>query len=430
MTDIVLTLFPDNNKDVLFPAPFILKSCVENNGFECKVFDWGKESYNTLNKSIFVNENFTDKIKFNQMWNDYFKDLSLKWIDEIKRVKPKWFGCSYISIENYFIINKFLELLKEQCPKILTILGGNYFIEELEFGNVDYFIRGPGEVALVELLKGNYFYAGINGIPPERIDVNNTPPADYSDVKQLSKFYKCLSSYTSKGCINKCKYCSEEMLSHIYLSRKAENIVEEMVSMSQTMKKRIFQFGDCLMNGHHKNFLKLIDLLKGKNLKWSGFYLLNDKMEELNYKDASESGLFKVKFGVETGSDRVRKDMGKSFNNETIYKNCEYFSKYNIRMDFCLIVGWVNETEEEFQETLLLIKYLSKYKKTIFINIQELGIHKNIRIYKSPELKMDNNNVWYTKNSTLQIRKDRLKQAFDLCEYYNIPTNKQLQLKG
>jgi len=71
-----------------------------------------------------------------------------------------------------------------------------------------------------------------------------------------------------------------------------------------------------------------------------------------------EAGCFFVSIGVESGSEKVREDMKKQFDNDALDFTFRTCAKHEIEMAWLLLVGYPTETEEDFQETLnLLDKY-------------------------------------------------------------------------
>ena len=65
------------------------------------------------------------------------------------------------------------------------ILGAQGFAKQLiADGLADYYIKSEGERAIVELLKGNFNYPGINSDTFEQIvDLDALPIPDYSDYE-------------------------------------------------------------------------------------------------------------------------------------------------------------------------------------------------------------------------------------------------------
>ena len=87
------------------------------------------------------------------------------------------------------------------------------FAEELYARRIiDAYIKGDGEESLVELLKGNLDYAGINGEQPTQIkNLDTLAFPDYSDY-ELSfytnkKGLQALPITGSRGCVRNCTFC-------------------------------------------------------------------------------------------------------------------------------------------------------------------------------------------------------------------------------
>lgn len=93
-------------------------------------------------------------------------------------------------------------------------------------------------------------------------NLDTLPFADYSDF-ELEKYpFRQLPVSTSRGCVNRCTFCSEAVGWKKYRFRSAENVFEEM--KFQTLKHPYidhFFFNDSLINGNIKELDKLCDFL-------------------------------------------------------------------------------------------------------------------------------------------------------------------------
>ena len=89
-----------------------------------------------------------------------------------------------------------------------VIYGGSGVYKGWPYG--DYIVV-DGEVALLEYLRGNKFYPGINGRDPEEIvDLTSLPVPDYSDLLYPEFYetsYKSVSATGSRGCVRSCTFC-------------------------------------------------------------------------------------------------------------------------------------------------------------------------------------------------------------------------------
>jgi radical SAM superfamily enzyme YgiQ (UPF0313 family) len=74
-----------------------------------------------------------------------------------------------------------------------------------------------------------------------------------------------------------------------------------------------------------------------------------------------ESGIVGAWIGVQSGSERVRKEVFKRYHsNKSIIKQAEIFKKYDINVRYDFIFDNPFETEEEHKETLDLMRNLPR----------------------------------------------------------------------
>jgi radical SAM superfamily enzyme YgiQ (UPF0313 family) len=98
-----------------------------------------------------------------------------------------------------------------------------------------------------------------------------------------------------------------------------------------------------------------------RKIRYQGYAIFRgkDQMPEDDFRLAADAGCVKWVVGVESGSERIRNHMGKKFSNSDLDWSIEMLVKYDIDQVWLLMVGYPSETDEDFQETLNLLR---KYK--------------------------------------------------------------------
>jgi radical SAM superfamily enzyme len=86
-----------------------------------------------------------------------------------------------------------------------------------------------------------------------------------------------------------------------------------------------------------------------------------NQWQEQDWELISRGGADTLLIGVETGSDRVRKEMAKGFNSADLDFTVQMASRYKIKLYFLMIVGFPSETREDFEETLALLRKYQRY---------------------------------------------------------------------
>jgi hypothetical protein len=188
-------------------------------------------------------------------------------------------------------------------------------------------------------------------------------------------------------------------------------------------------------------------------MHWASYFILRpeSQMPEEQWKLTAESGAVRLNIGIETFVEKNRYHLKKKFSNKDIEYGLAMSKKYNIDLNFLILVGYPTETEEDHQETLQWLKEYSHYANNpikslsvggtvailpgtwLYRNQQSLGI-----VWKQGQSTITGgkNHLWYiesTKNN-YETRLGRLddiikvgkKHGFNV-KYANIDPQKELE---
>ena len=192
-------------------------------------------------------------------------------------------GFSVVDPKERFTI-EMIKRIREKAPDTKILLGGPavstpeqraIFVSELN-GAVDYFVVGPGEEILLEIM--NDYRKRDFSPPPEKADESSLiVHKEIKDIKTIpfpsySEFD--LGMYDeggmvvewSRGCISKCAYCKGRSLLGHYQMKSPEHIVQELEYLHGTYNYTHFIVCDNLLNGNPAELENLCNLLISKNL--------------------------------------------------------------------------------------------------------------------------------------------------------------------
>jgi hypothetical protein len=180
MLDIVIINVPGTISRTAPAAPAILKASIEKNGFTCKTIDFNIEFYHSKHANLKNIENYF-LTELNTEVIQEAKNIVSKYVDRIIKLKPKFVGISVFTYQNKVATKLFCQELKKHTNiKIILggqgladggILGHQGFAKQLLNENlIDFYIKSEGENSIVELLKGNFEYPGINSDTFQQID--------------------------------------------------------------------------------------------------------------------------------------------------------------------------------------------------------------------------------------------------------------------
>jgi radical SAM superfamily enzyme YgiQ (UPF0313 family) len=146
-----------------------------------------------------------------------------------------------------------------------------------------------------------------------------------------------------------------------FVYRKGNDIAREIIETHSKYGINKFEFTDNLVNGSITNYRLMNTVLTEEipnRIEYSGYAICRSKisMPESDFKLASTAGAKLFKVGIESGSEKVRNDMKKKFSNEDITWFAENCFDKGIKQVWLMFVGYPTETEDDFQQSIDLLK--------------------------------------------------------------------------
>jgi len=382
--DVVIASLPYVDTQEPLMAPALLKGVVKKTGLSCYTFDFNAEIQNHISQSA-----LKDKIIrwFLYEENNDCKDTLAEinqlveyTANRILSKSPQWIClslfCNTAKKFNILLCKK----LKTDAPTSKIIIGGNAVFTAdngtRPYANImkkakliDHYIVGDGEDPLYELLTGN----SLSGVDQDQFqvleDLAKQPYSDYDDYDWSLYSTKRIPMYASRGCVRRCTFCDVYKLWKKFKLKTAEDVFAEMQYQIQQTGITDFYFRDSLINGSISEYKKLIQLLAeynytaDKKIKWTSFFIFRpqEQMSEADWKLTADSGATNLIVGVESLVDSIRYHMRKKFTNADIDYALKMANKYSVGLTFLLIVGYVTETEEDFNDALKWLEDHSQY---------------------------------------------------------------------
>jgi hypothetical protein len=383
-------------------APAALKSAVEAAGFSCFGADINFQFKEHINQ-CFDSQNVGSIIHYFSNRGSVAPEIESKLLeifdqitDQILSFDPEWVGLSLLTYTCQHATEILARSLKQKNPSVKIVIGGPGIIQGFNIdsvyarsllaqGVIDFYVHGDGEISLIQLLQGNLSYPGINDPNWRRFDVdqiNAVPIPNYDDYDLDSYENVQLSVVGSRGCVRQCTYCDYIVNWDRYVWRKAENIFAEILHLFQTYNINHFKFQDSLVNGNQKEFMHLLELLAEHNensphnqIRWSGMYIFREPTVKSSREwELLSKSCFELQVGIENFNQRVRYAMGKKFSDESILYHLQQAKKHNIIVWILLIVGYVDETEEEHQQNIQWIKNHGEFSDILIFRVST-GLH-------------------------------------------------------
>lgn len=449
MTDILLTILPRYTTYSDPPAGVaIIHAVAKLAGFNSKVEDFNLVFYKKMKAHEdpkileridswmeICPSNSAEKKSLFESDRKELDNIYSIWLDIIEKHNPKFIGFSVFTQWSIKPALEFIPLVKKKFPHIKIILGGSGTSPQNDelFNIVDFYVIGGGENVILEILNGNgNSCPGVNENPPEQVSMDDIPFPEYGDFNLMD--YTCkgkmLRITGSRGCIRRCNFCDHYKFWPVFQWRKGDVIADEIFHQWSTLpsKPDMFLFTDSLLNGSMKMLRGLCErliVLRKENPEFrpryqSHFITPSPKFMTLDDWDGLEqSGCHVLNVGIESGSEKIRRAMNKKVTNEWVDFFVDQAYKRSINMRWTFIVGFPEEHDEDFFET---VKFCEKYKwmnakKDFFIHVlpTEFTLYEvDWVIDHREDILYDNHNHWYyDKNSSLG-REKRLARLFFL----------------
>jgi anaerobic magnesium-protoporphyrin IX monomethyl ester cyclase len=398
------------------PALLLLSAQLERDGHNTELFDLNIEAYHDLPgcQELWLDANsikWETKEVVEELFNGH-NAVFRSYGERIAASAPE-IVCFTVNSGARFVFPLFARLLRESLPDAFFIVGGpdcfrsEYFDQHMIPWVIDALCMGEGDLCLPEIVNrikqtgelpkeqaGFLFWDG------DRIRDNGDPvrPADLDSLAPVSLGNTDLSRYTlpnrvtisiSRGCINRCSFCSESPNFGRFRTHSAEwmakQIEELLPQLAASGKTPHINFNDSLINGNIQVLEKLCDLIIARrlNFSWGGMAYIREEMNPALLEKMRGAGCVEICWGVESGSAAVLKGMRKRFTPTLLDKVIGDAAQLGIAQYGNLIVGFPGEGPREFAESLFfLTKNIDKFTS---IGLPIFTPRKNSPIYSAPE---------------------------------------------
>jgi radical SAM superfamily enzyme YgiQ (UPF0313 family) len=266
-------------------------------------------------------------------------------------------------------------------PDCTIVMGGGHatFCHEDLLGDgspVNIVVRGEAEATLLELITkfaSRAEWQGIDGlafrsngaviVTPRRTSIENLDrlplPSRYLDwsvgldIELQAEFI-----VTTRGCPSTCFFCSSpDFWGKKVRFRSPDAIVEEILYIRKKYGLIYFSIRDDTFTADRKRVLNFCALLQHLevNIVWNCQSRVT-AIDEMLVKTMKRSGCECIQLGIESGSPRILKQLGKNISPAQIESACTLIRKVGINLSIYLISDVPGETEEDIRLTLDLVR--------------------------------------------------------------------------
>lgn len=291
-------------------------------------------------------------------------------------------------------ISHLIGLLNRAGRRFPIVIGGQMVSPIPEFAvkvtGADFAIIGEGEIILHQLvralregkdpsnIKGLAIRQGdqvsLTGSGPFIEDLSKLPPVPYelfpeAEWLQIGRWYstnfpqphwrfkdRAINVHGGRGCPFKCNFCYHHSLARY---RPIDLMLAEAKEALERFNGNMLYFSDDLVLATPKRAKELVDGLRklGRPVEYSvsaRFDILN-RLDDNLLAEMKETGCRIMGLGIESGSDRILKIIGKNCTSAQILHNLKRLKKAGILPTVSIMVGQFDETREDAEASIRLM---------------------------------------------------------------------------
>jgi radical SAM superfamily enzyme YgiQ (UPF0313 family) len=310
--------------------------------------------------------------------------------DVLAEERPDIVGVTFTT-ENRFDAFDLMRSVKKILPRTTIISGGPHSSlapDDTLSGipELDFIVRGEGEITFPELLAAisGGSVKDIDGIsyrsngrithnrPRAFIeDIDSIPFPDYSRI-DLERYgftlnipgkgrRRAATIITSRGCPFGCSFCATSKIwGKRCRFRSTKNIMDEILFLINRYDLDSFWILDDTFTVNRKNVERFCNEILDKGLDISWYCSIRvDAVDKDLLGLMKKAGMVFTTFGIESGSERIVNDViGKSITIQKGRQVSEWCNELGIKRRIFFMLSFPEETREEFETTLSLIREL------------------------------------------------------------------------
>ena len=377
-----------------------LSACLREEKHEVFIFDLNiklylnrKENYKNMwawEQSLF----WYDAGQIEKFSRDNNDDIE-GYVKEIINTGARIIGFSVSAASRLFSI-ELAKRLKKTDKKLTVVFGGPLFFEK-DFINsiikeevVDIVVPREGEIIFTEIVRliekeqdisscrGIAFKENgqtINNTSRELLaNLDNLPFLDFTDLP-LNEYddSEHIPFMASRGCIQRCAFCSSRMFWSGFRTMSGERIFKEIAFHKRQQAKLNRNLGhvdflDLLFNGNMKSLVVYCDLMRkaGLDIYWSANMIIRPELTYEVIKKMKDAGCEHIIFGIESGSQRILSSMSKYYQIKDADRIVRQMHELGIIVTCNFMFGFPGEAEEDFEMTLDFIKRNAKFLDRVY----------------------------------------------------------------
>ena len=286
-----------------------------------------------------------------------------------------------------------VHLCRKLSPYATIVAGGSHFTlmgETIlrEVKELDYIVLGEGEIAFSQLLKDlsgggkgratksiAYRENGkvvLNERHPPIPNLDSLPLPAYHliDIEKEAYYWhgmgrRAFGISTSRGCGDRCAYCSESRFwEAVWRGRSGKKVVEEISHLHRQYGKTLFVFNENTFNWNRRRVEEFLDELGKSGLRIHFWFQSRTKdiiRDEDLIPEMKRLGLYEVMLGIESIQPDVLDRYEKHQSREMAQKAIDILRKNEIMVMANIMFGDWNDSRESIKEVFQFVKSQSDF---------------------------------------------------------------------
>jgi anaerobic magnesium-protoporphyrin IX monomethyl ester cyclase len=277
-------------------------------------------------------------------------------------------------------------LVKEMFPRCPIILGGTHASvltdEVLRERNVDFVVRGEGEITMPELLNAIEAGRGVTGVPGVSYKdngaiIHNPPRAFIENLDSLPStpwHLFTLERYTgnlngkkavglsaARGCPFNCVFCYRGPAAGDAIRMwSPQRIIQEVQSLRERYGIRAIHFWNDVFTYDRRWVESLCDLIDQDKIEFEwDCQTRADLINEQVLRKMKKAGCTAIMLGVESGSDEVLSRTDKKLTREQIRESFRLLQEIGFQTTATFTLGLPWDTKATIRETIDFAKEIN-----------------------------------------------------------------------
>ncbi|MDO8726610.1 MAG: radical SAM protein [Candidatus Methanoperedens sp.] len=292
-------------------------------------------------------------------------------VKEIETFQPSIAGIQVMTQHRFFVFN-LTKIIKKEFPEVMIVLGGPHVTftahEVLEkVKSIDVIVKGEGENAMCKIADGESFsiIQGIsfrkgntavhNPLPPP-FDVNELPVPAYH-LLNLKKYNldvmgePATAIFTSRGCPNKCIFCSSGHMPGGLRFKNPEIVLETVKKLKNDFGYNAFIIEDDTFGANYEVTRKIMEGFKSMEIT-VGIKTRANLLKPGFLRMLKSGGCVRLNFGVESGEPRILKVIRKNIDMSQAIEAVKNCVKFDIEPNIYFMAGNITETKENVRKSI------------------------------------------------------------------------------